>query len=65
MIYTFKPEIEETLTHLKGEKALQKPIYERFNEVMRAKKEALHKMRFEAEEQKKISFKPEINPKVI
>lgn len=64
MVYTFKPEIEETLTHLKGEKASQKPIHERLAEVMRTKKEALHKLRFEAEEEKKMSFQPEINPKV-
>jgi len=64
MVYTFKPEIEETLTHLKGEKALEKPLYQRINEVMKSKNETLQRMRFEVEDDKKLTFQPEINNKV-
>lgn len=65
MVYSFKPEIEETLSHLKGEKALEKPLYQRIDEVMRTKNETLQRKRFEVEDQKKLTFQPEINKKVI
>ena len=64
MVYSFKPEVEETLTHLKGEKALEKPLYQRIPELMKTKNETLQRMRFEVEEDKKLTFQPEINPKV-
>ena len=65
MVYSFKPEIEETLKHIKGEKALEKPLYKRLNEVIKSKNEALQRMRFEAEDDKKLTFHPEINSKVF
>ena len=64
MVYSFKPELEETLTHLKGEKALEKPLYQIIPEVMKTKHETLQRMRFEVEEDKKLTFQPEIDPKV-
>lgn len=64
MIFSFKPEVQETIKHLKGEKADQKPLYERIPEVVKKQNELLQQKRIEIDEQKLYSFKPEINPKV-
>lgn len=65
MVYSFRPELEETLTHLKGDKAFEKPLYQRLNEVMKNKNENLQRMRIEVEDEKKMKFQPEINAKVF
>ena len=51
------------MNHLKGNKAIEKPIHERLDKIRRQKQEYLFKLRTEAEESNsELTFKPQINP---
>ncbi|EGR33333.1 hypothetical protein IMG5_056050, partial [Ichthyophthirius multifiliis] len=62
-IYTFKPDIQQSISNLKGELAFTKPLYQRLQQVMQEKQENLLELQIKNQNDNQYTFKPELNQK--
>lgn len=63
--YAFRPDVSNAKTVLKGDQLLQKPLYERIDEVLKKKQEELVKMQQEKMMASNATYQPKLTQKSI